>query len=490
MASSTIDLLLKTKADTSGISQIKSAIQSTNQELVLMGGRASHGSKGLNNVNTVGKETSGTLAVLATSLTLVGNSIGGVFGRSIASAGTRISQLKSAFDALKALCPAVLTSIKGVGAAFAGATAAAGAMAVGVAVGVGKLISAMNDASAAKKRLDWTYKEGYIPYSSAEQHEGYLRRWESYKNSSDTDPDERLRQATQYYGIRTNNRNEFTDRYEEWKANRLGEYQQKIDATDMALARETDDRKKLILERQRVELQAEQEVRRAKDAEMAVDDGASMAEKVRAKLDLAHAERSLALEQVRSAEMLKRFDDEKIKRDEERVRLANEAAEAEARAAEEKRSQEEKERRANEIRKTTTEKILSLEKEITNAKEQADNWNRNADAARGQSFGDWARSQRDAETAKRTEDNQRDKRISRAVAEYNRLRDMNPKTMGQWNRNRLAQLSEYLGYQSGNNPHLKTLEEKEQERDNLQKSMDEHLKNLDEAISGNVALKD
>lgn len=491
MASSTIDLLLKTKADTSGISQIKSAVQSTNQELALMGNSAGRGANGLKSVDTTGKKASGSLAVLSTSLTLIGNLMGGSVGQSIAKFGTRISQLKSAFDAVKHLLPSVTTLFKGVGGAAAGAYGIIAGEVVAIGVLVKKLYEAERAARKAKNLLAATYVEGYVPYATVEQHEGYQRRLDKLANyDREAAMFARIQKSIQDYGIKTYNRNEFSDRYDKFVLNRSNEYQEKIDATDMAIAHEKDERKKLALERQRIEIQAEWEIRRAKDALNATDDPV---ERERRKLMLAHAERNFALEQVRSAEALRRFDDEKIKKEEERVRLANEAAEREAKLAEENRRQKklaaEKERRANEIRKTTTEKILNLEKEIANAKEQADNWDRNADAARGQNFGDWSRSQRDAETAKRTENNQRDKRISRALVEYNRLRAMNPRLMGQWNKDRLAQLSEYLGYQSGNNPHLKTLEEKEQERDNLQKSMDEHLKNLDEAISGNVALK-
>ena len=491
MASSTIDLLLKTKADTSGIAQVKSAIQSTNQELVLMGNSAGSGAKGLKNVDTAGKKASGSLAVLSTSLTLFGNTLGGKVGQDIAKCGTRMSQLKSAFDAVKALLPSVTTLFKGVGGAAAGAYGIIAAEVVGIGVLLKKLYDADRLANKMASALKTTYKGGYVPYASVEQHEGYQRRLDKLANfDKEAATFARIQKSIQDMGIQTNNRNESSDRYDKFVLTRQNEYQEKIDATDMAIAHERDERKKLVLERQRVELQAEWEIRRAKDALNATDDAR---EQEKGKLEVAHLERNLALEQVRTSEVLKRFDDEKIKRDEERVRIANEAAEREANLAKETLRQKElaieKERRANEIKKTTTEQILSLEKEIANTKEQADNWDRNADAARGQNFGDWSRGQRDNERANRDAKNQRDKNINRAKSEYDRLRSMNPKAMSKWHKERLGQLSEYLGYQSGNNPHLKTLEEKEQERDNLQKSMDEHLKNLDEAISGNVALK-
>lgn len=491
MASSTIDLLLKTKADTSGISQIKSAVQSTNQELALMGSNAGSGAKGLKSVDTAGKKASGTLAVFSTSLMFLGNAIGGEVGKNITKLGTKLSQLKSVFDAVKTLLPGVTGLFKGFGGAAGGAYGIIAAEVLAIGVLSKKLYEAERAARKARNALKATYAEGYVPYASVEQHEGYQRRLDKLANyNREAAMLARIQNSIQDYGIETHNRNEFSDRYDKFLLNRSNEYQVKIDATDMAIAHEKDERKKLALERQRVEIQAEWEIRRAKDAMNATDDPI---EQERRKLMVAHAERNLALEQVRSAEALRRFDDEKIKKEEERVRLANEVAEREAKLAEESLRQKalaaEKERRANEIRKTTTEKILNLEKEIANAKEQADNWDRNADAARGQNFGDWSRGQRDNERAERDEKNQRDKNINRAKSEYDRLRSMNPKAMSKWHKNRLAQLSQYLGYQSGNNPHLKTLEEKEQERDNLQKSMDEHLKNLDEAISGNVALK-
>ncbi len=584
MANNTIDLLLKTKADTSGISQIKSAVTSTNQELILMSDKAKSGAAGVEKMGDAGRNASGAFAVLATSFTLVGSAIGGPFGRVIATVGTRLSQFKSAFDAIKAICPGLVGGIQKVAGSIGmlGTTLAATGIGLVIA-GITYVLHLMEESKKKLEEQKEAIKNAANEYSSfldkvSGQYSTLLSNIDKETQSRkalitlldrQTKAELELKRAkaesagdkagveamdqelqnlakTSKMAIADAAVKGATDRLKEARDNVAGFERLEQDAlTRRAKAIEAFNKKKAELSKpiaigatnsmgmggtmfmtpdageinkkmletaEAVEVNAADEMyeaakkktreaakavrveeeglkRISKEREIIAAEIAAEEAKVQAKKDKATRDE---LAKKQEAIMAERAAEEKARHDAASTAKAQALNQLtiEEEAARIREEQREKEEAANKKRRETTEKILNLENQINAAKEKAAQWDKNAGAAQGQTFGEWSRGGRDGERAAR-DAGRKQRGMSSAISEYNRLRGMNPKAMTKGQIEKLGQLSEYFQYQDPeNNPFKKDIEDKEAKVEKLRESMNSHLQNLDEAICGKVELKD
>ena len=133
------------------------------------------------------------------------------------------------------------------------------------------------------------------------------------------------------------------------------------------------------------------------------------------------------------------------------------------------------------LQKLHDEHMKQIDREIAAAKKEADELEKNAARARGKSFGDWQRGERDLARQKRTEDGQNEKNINAAKNELKRLEERqrrSPRSMTRGQRERMAKLREYLIDQDPkNNPAMKKAQELEAKK---QKLAEDTLKRLEE----------
>lgn len=192
------------------------------------------------------------------------------------------------------------------------------------------------------------------------------------------------------------------------------------------------------------------------------------------RLELAKAEQANA---VRSAKKL--VDEYKAAKqaaeDEAQERFDAMVAEDEA-EAERQRKREQGERKMAEIRKQTAEAVKRLEDQIAGKRAEADALERNAARARGVSFGDWQRGERNLERQGRTDDRRQANRERAVDDEIARIEKTSPMARSAWAKKRLAKLREWKADQDpGNNPAAKEADALEKKRDEILREQDKKL---------------
>lgn len=491
MANSTIDLTLRTKADVSGVNDVKNAVNDANKHLISMGEKARQGAKDLKGVDNSGQDASRSLAVLSTSLMLVGSTLGGGFGRSLQTAATRLSQFRSFVDAARTLCPKFGTALGGVGKAFAAISSGTVAAVAGIAAvvsGLGVYLAKSREAESAAKALKRTYNEGYAGHSSVQSHAGYGRRQEKYaKEDAEA---AKVAQEEEKAELERQKKIEQEKREVAWesvvyerklaKARAANKRQEAIERLRLDEAEEQDEYRKLVARRKLVEAEAQERVTQAQnEVEGSKYDGLLAQEEAMGKLKKAQSDLNVARQE--SANLLREAS--------ERAREEYEARQKEIELAAKRAENERKAKEAAKQREDTTKQILALENQINAAREKAKQWDDAAGPARDSSFGDWARSGRDSEREKKNQEAKRQRRIAGARREYERLAKMNPKAITKGDREKLGKLREYLSFQDDrNNPFANDAQKLEEEKKKLQESMDKHLANIDSALGGNLQL--
>lgn len=177
----------------------------------------------------------------------------------------------------------------------------------------------------------------------------------------------------------------------------------------------------------------------------------------------------------------------------EDYRKARQAAEEEAAArlermrdededeAERQRKREQAERKAGEIRKAYGEAMRRIEEQIAAKRAEAARLEENAARARGVSFGEWARGERDRDRQARAEERKQANRERQAAEEIAKIEGMSPRARSTWHRQRLALLKTWKANQDpANNPAAKAADGLERKRDAL---LAEQNKKLDRIAS-------
>lgn len=131
------------------------------------------------------------------------------------------------------------------------------------------------------------------------------------------------------------------------------------------------------------------------------------------------------------------------------------------------------------IREEGAKRIKAIEGQIADAKLRAAALEAEAAKARGVSVGEWLRSGRDEDRAKRTADRKQANREKAAQRELTRLESMNPKLMTRWQKERMANLKTFLLNQNPeNNPALKDLEKLQKNRDEIQRKIQRDIADI------------
>lgn len=164
----------------------------------------------------------------------------------------------------------------------------------------------------------------------------------------------------------------------------------------------------------------------------------------------------------------------------EEHRKARQAAEEEAAArleamrdedeaeAGRQRKREQAERKAGEIRKAYGEAMRRIEEQIAAKRAEAARLEENAARARGVSFGEWARGERDRDRQARAEARKQANRERQVDDEIARIEATSPRARSKWHRQRLEQLKTWKANQDpANNPAAKAADDLERRRDAL-----------------------
>lgn len=173
----------------------------------------------------------------------------------------------------------------------------------------------------------------------------------------------------------------------------------------------------------------------------------------------------------------------------EKLRIAKNLADGQAKIREkadkkaaEKAAKEELKAKIETLNKLHAERMKQIDKEIAAAKKEANELEKNAARARGKSFGDWQRGERDLARQKRTEDGQNEKNIRAAQNELKRLEERqrrSPRSMTRGQRERMARLREFLIDQDPkNNPALKKAQELEAKKQKLAEDTANGIKDI------------
>ena len=191
--------------------------------------------------------------------------------------------------------------------------------------------------------------------------------------------------------------------------------------------------------------------------------------------DIDIATQNLRLAEAREANV--RAEARKLVEDHEKARqLAEDEAQArfdamrdedEAEAARQ-RKREQGERKAGEIRKAYGEAVSRIEGQIAAKRAEAASLEANAARARGVSFGDWARGERDLDRQGRTDARRQANRERAVDDEIAKIEATSPRARSKWHRQRLAQLKTWKANQDpASNPAAQEADALERKRDEL-----------------------
>ena len=185
--------------------------------------------------------------------------------------------------------------------------------------------------------------------------------------------------------------------------------------------------------------------------------------------ELAIALKNQELVTAEARKMVKAYRDAKKLAEEKRAMEFQAALRADFMRAEAERKQREAQGMRDRLREKTSRQVQDVEKQIEAAKAEADALEENAARARGRSFQDWQRGERDRAREGRSD---RTKRAMQAnESELARLEEQarkSPRAMSQWARNRLARLREWKADQNpANNPALNAVNDLQAKRDKL-----------------------
>jgi len=135
------------------------------------------------------------------------------------------------------------------------------------------------------------------------------------------------------------------------------------------------------------------------------------------------------------------------------------------------------------IREDGEKKSKEIDDQIVSARKEAARLEENAARARGVSFGDWMRGERDRARDDRTAKGMATKRMASVDREIDRLSNMNPKLMTKGQKERLAKLLEWKADQDPkNNPAQKKVDELQKEKDKLLKDQKDLLASIDKKL--------
>lgn len=201
----------------------------------------------------------------------------------------------------------------------------------------------------------------------------------------------------------------------------------------------------------------------------------------RKRLELAKAEAETAKASVKAE--VEAFRERKRQEREEAERREEMAA---AEFEEERRKaalREKGEAKAAEIRKKAGEDAEAVEAKIAEAKKRGEAWEARAEAARGQSFGDWQRGERDRERQERGDERRRKGRLASVDREIGRLARTNPKLRTEGQSKRLKDLVEWRRMQDAkNNPANGEVADLERERQLIAERSEKHLEAISKAM--------
>ena len=136
---------------------------------------------------------------------------------------------------------------------------------------------------------------------------------------------------------------------------------------------------------------------------------------------------------------------------------------------------------ADRVKKSNAEAILKIEEKIAHAKSEAARLEENAARARGKSFNEWQRGER--ERAREGRDDRSGAHARAVDMEIAKIREINPRARSAYHRNRLAKLLEWKADQDpANNPAQKEAERLEAEKRRIMESQEKYLADIAVAV--------
>lgn len=169
--------------------------------------------------------------------------------------------------------------------------------------------------------------------------------------------------------------------------------------------------------------------------------------------------------------------------DEAEARLDSLRREDEEREAKQ-RKREQGERKIAEVRKAAAEAVQKIEEKIAAAKKAGDEWSENAARARGRSFGDWARGERDRAREGRTDELRKSRREDSVDAEIAKIEAISPRARSKWHREHLAKLRQWRDYQNDANNPGNAVNDLEAKKQAVLDKSEQHLAAIEQFMRG------
>ncbi len=136
---------------------------------------------------------------------------------------------------------------------------------------------------------------------------------------------------------------------------------------------------------------------------------------------------------------------------------------------------------ADRVKKANAEAILKIEEKIASAKAEAARLEENAARARGKSFGEWQKEER--ERAREGRNDRSAYRASQVDREIARIMAINPRARSAYDQKKLASLMEWRADQNpANNPAAKEAERLETEKRRIMESQEKYLADIAAAV--------
>jgi len=317
---------------------------------------------------------------------------------------------------------------------------------------------------------------------------GYQKRVESWKrraeeaDRAEKEASDKKKQAIDAYLESQKKAEEFATAYAAAEHKIAAESQKAGLASDNEIVR-LRTKVKLMMDEAKVRVAAAQEQVRLK-AKHGDEQGMALAKK---DLELAVVQQANAVREAKK--LVAEYKKAKALKDEETEQTMEKMRREDAILEEQTRKKTRLEKAQGEVRKKYADAVKKIEDEIARKKEESARLEANALRARGVSFGDWMKDERNRARDKRTSDRQQAIRESSVDAEIARLEKTNPRTRTAWQNNRLAKLKEWKADQNpNNNPAEKDLKALADKRDKLVEEQNQKLERIAKLLEEAVKL--
>ena len=149
---------------------------------------------------------------------------------------------------------------------------------------------------------------------------------------------------------------------------------------------------------------------------------------------------------------------------------------------EQQKKREQGERRIADIRKAAADAVHKIEEKIAAAQKAGAAWSEAAGRARGKSFGDWSRGERDRERAEKKARRKEEFDARRVDEEIANIEKISPRARSKWHKERLAKLRQWRDFQNDENNPGNAVNDLEAQKQEILSKSEAHLAAIEQAM--------